>query len=149
MKKEMFYIGADHAGFEMKEKIKEFLRKNKIIYEDVSLKIKEGDDYPFVSFKLGELVAKSNKSRGILVCGSGEGVVIAANKVKGIRAVSPYDIYTAKMSRLDNNSNVIGLSSRNMSFSKIKMILKKWIETDFSNEVRHKRRINEIIRYEK
>ena len=142
------YIGADHAGFELKEKLKKYLEKKKINCEDLSPKFIEGDDYPDIAFKVGEKVAKE-KGKGILVCGSGEGVVIAANKVKGVRAVAPYDSYSAKMSRVDNDSNVISLSGRHMSSWKARRILNEWLNTEFSNEERHKRRLKKIADFEK
>jgi len=143
------YIGSDHAGFFLKEKIKEFLKKENVSFEDIgSFELDESDDYPRYAFKLAELVAKNN-SRGILICGSGLGMCIAANKVKGIRAVNVCDEETAKLSRTHNNSNVLCLGANNISFSKAKRIIYIWLTTSFSKKERHKRRILEIINYEK
>ena len=117
------FLGADHAGFEVKEKIKPFLRSLKIPYEDLSPVKVDGDDYPDISIRVAEKVAKNKESRGILVCGSGEGVIIAANKVSGIRAVAVTDSQLAKMSRLHNDANVLGISEWYLSPAKIKSII--------------------------
>lgn len=143
------FLGSDHAGFKTKEKIKKYLEKKKISYEDLTPKLIEGDDYPDNAFKVAEKVAKTRNSRGVLVCGSGTGMEIAANKVKGIRAFAPYDLYTARMSRKDNNTNVIAFRGRGFDFKLILKMLNVWIKTPFSNASRHKRRINKIRKYEK
>jgi len=138
-------IGADHAGFNIKEKIKKFLDKKKINYEDLGANsFEQSDDYPDYAEKVARKVAKDNDSKGIVVCGSGMGMAIAANKIKGIRAVCAYDKYTAKMSREHNNANVLCLRGKNFPFWKIKMILHIWLSTEFSGEERHKRRIGKI-----
>lgn len=142
-------IGSDHAGFEVKEKLKKYLLSKKIDVEDVSENYKEGDDYPDYAFKVAEGVANERDMKGILVCGTGTGMIIAANKVKGIRAVEAYDEYSAKMSRTDNDTNILGLRERKFSFSKIKKIVDVWLKTEFSGEDRHKRRIKKIKEYEK
>ena len=149
MQKEMIYIGSDHAGFEAKKKIKEYLNERKINYDDIGpSEYKEGDDYPDYAFKVAIQVAKNKGSKGILVCGSGAGMVIAANKVKGIRAVEAYDKYTARKSREHNDANVLALGARNSKFSSIKNIVDVWINCDFKDVERHRRRLKEISRYE-
>ncbi len=142
------YLGADHAGFQLKEKLKDYLLRKGFEIGDFSLELKEGDDYPDVAIKLGEKVAKS-ESKGILICGSGSGMAIAANKVPGVRAVAAYDEYSAKMSRKDNDTNVLGLRGREFPFEKIKKIADAWLSTKFSGEARHKRRIRKISDYER
>ncbi len=144
------YIGGDHAGFFVKEKLKEFLEGKDIDYQDLGpYKYNKKDDYPDYAFKVGEKVSKNKNSKGILICGSGLGVSVAANKVKGIRAVSAYDEYSAKMSRIDGDSNVLGLSGKHIPFSKIRRIVSVWLSTEFSGAVRHKRRISKISKYER
>lgn len=142
------FLGADHAGFEAKETLKNYLDTLKVTYEDLSPVKVEGDDYPDVSFDLGKKVTRTKGSRGILVCGSGEGVAIAANKVKGIRAVAVTDAELAKMSRLHNDSNVLGLSGWYLSSDTLKKIVSVWLKTPFSGEERHARRIRKISAYE-
>lgn len=142
------YLGADHAGFEFKEKLKKFLEKKKIEYEDMgAFVLDEGDDYPDIAFRVGERVASEN-ARGILICRSGEGMEIAANKVRGIRAVSACDNYSAKMSREHNDANILALGGRNLKFEKMKKIILIWLKTKFNNETRHVRRLKKISDYE-
>ena len=105
-------LASDHAGLRLKEKIKKYLARKKIEYEDMGTNSFKSVDYPDYAFKVAEKVAKNNHTRGILVCGTGTGMTIAANKVKGIRAVAAYDAYSAKMSRIDNDTNVLGLRGR-------------------------------------
>ena len=143
----MIYLGADHAGFELKEKIKKFLNKKKINYEDLTPKFKEGDDYPEIAFKIGEKVSR-DRGNGILFCGSGNGMAIAANKVKGIRAVEAYDRISAKLSREDNDSNILVLGSWFIKEGNAEEIVLKWLNIRFSGLERHKRRIKKIEDYE-
>ena len=136
------YLGADHAGFALKEKIKEFLSKKDIYFEDLgSYDENSEDDYPDFAFKVGEKVIKHRKSKGILVCGTGIGMTIAANKIKGIRAAMVYDENTAKMSREHNDANVLSLSTRFLSEDQIKFAIELFLTTKFSEDERHVRRI--------
>jgi len=144
------FLGSDHAGFDLKEKIKIYLKKSKIPFLDIGPKKKvPGDDYPDYAFKVAQKVSSNKNFRGILVCGTGTGMTIAANKVKGIRAVSAYDSYSAKMSRADNNTNVLGLRGRFFSDIKAKSIVSIWLKTKFSNKNNHNRRLRKIAKFEK
>ena len=142
-------LGSDHAGFRTKEKLKRYLNSKKIKFEDLGTYSGTSVDYPDYAIKVGKKVAKDKNSRGILVCGSGTGMVIAANKIKGIRAVAAYDSYSAKISRLHNDANVLGLRGRIFPFEKTKKITSIWLNTPFSGKERHKRRINKIRKLEK
>jgi ribose 5-phosphate isomerase B len=143
-------IGADHGGFELKEKLKDYLNKNGIEYDDVGTHGgNPKDDYPDYAFKVAERVVKIKNSKGILICGSGSGMCIAANKVKGIRAAMGYDIFSAKMAKLDNDANVLCLREKRFSTGKAKKIVKVWLSTEFTKETRHQRRIDKISKYEK
>lgn len=142
------YLGSDHAGFELKEKLKKYFKEKGINYQDLGTYSLDSVDYPDYAFSAAKKVAKEKNSRGILICGTGTGMVIAANKIKGIRAVAAYDKYSAEMSRLHNNTNVLGLRGRFFSFGKIKEIISIWLDTPFSGEERHKRRINKIKQFE-
>ena len=142
-------IASDHAGLRLKEKVKKYLARKKIEYEDLGTESLTSVDYPDYALKVAEKVAKNKNTRGILVCGTGTGMTIAANKVKGIRAVAAYDAYSAKMSRIDNDTNVLGLRGRFFPFEKIKKIITVWLDTPFSGEKRHKRRIKKIGDYER
>ena len=147
MNKKIF-IGADHAGFNYKEKIKKVLKRNDYDVLDFEKHFVSDDDYPEIAFKVAEKVAEDKNSKGILICGSGAGMAIAANKVKGIRAVEVYDKYSAKMSREHNDSNIATFGARDLSFEKMKSLLNIWLKTKTSNEERHHRRIREILHYE-
>jgi ribose 5-phosphate isomerase B len=142
-------IASDHAGLRLKEKVKRYLKRKKIKYEDLGTESFTSVDYPDYALKVAEKVVKNKNTRGILVCGTGTGMTIAANKVKGIRAVAAYDAYSAKMSRIDNDTNVLGLRGRFFPFEKIKKIITVWLDTPFSGEKRHKRRIKKIRDYER
>lgn len=141
------YLGSDHAGYLVKEIVKKILDHNKIEYVDMSPEKAEGDDYPDVAFKVAEKVAKED-SKGILVCGTGEGMAIAANKVNGIRAVVAQDILTARLTREHNNANILSLSAWQMKSHLIRTIILTWLNTKFSKEKRHKRRLKKIEKYE-
>ncbi|MFT4343680.1 MAG: RpiB/LacA/LacB family sugar-phosphate isomerase [Candidatus Woesearchaeota archaeon] len=142
-------IASDHAGYAMKEKIKKWLITQKISFMDLSPEKKEGDDFPDHAKNVAYAVSKSKKTKGILVCGTGMGMAIAANKVGGIRAVTPYDTYTAKMSRIDNDANVIGLRGRKISAQKNITILKTWLAESPSRKKQYTRRIKQISSLEK
>jgi len=140
----MIAIGSDHGGFKLKEKLKKYFIKNKIKFEDLGNKeLDPNDDYPDYAKKVAKKISKS-KDVGILICGSSQGVCIVANKQKGIRAVSITNTRDARLSRLHNDANVLCLSGWNTSFIKAKSIVKVFLSTKFSNEVRHKRRIKKI-----
>lgn len=152
----MIYLGADHAGFDLKEKIKSYLKKKKLDVRDLGAwAYNKDDDYPDFAIPVAELVVKTD-SKGIVVCGSAEGVCIAANKVKGARAVAPRDVQTAVFSRAHNDANVLCLaggktidkSKMGVSFPTAKKIIDAWLKTEFSGESRHVRRIKKISNYE-
>lgn len=137
-------IGSDHAGYHVKELIKKYLEKKKIPYEDVGGKSPYcADDYPDIAKKAAKKVLKS-KGLGILVCGTGTGMAIAANKVKGIRAAFCFDSYSSKMARQDNNANILALRERKFPKKKIIPIVAEFLKNDFSGIARHKRRIKKL-----
>lgn len=142
-------IASDHAGLRLKEKVKRYLKRKRIEYEDLGTESFTSVDYPDYALKVAKKVVKNKNTRGILICGTGTGMTIAANKVKGIRAVAAYDAYSAKMSRIDNDTNVLGLRGRFFPFEKIRKIITVWLDTPFSGEKRHKRRIKKIADYER
>ena len=141
----MIFIGADHAGYATKESIKKFLTQQKVQYIDIGTnKPKKTDDYPDFAKAVAKQVIKHHDNKGILICGSGNGMAIAANKVKGIRAAVVYDKFTAIKSREDNDANIITL--RGKDNKKAKELIKIWLKTEYSNKVRHKRSIIKIAR---
>ncbi len=137
-------IGSDHGGLILKEKIKRFLIKKKINVEDIGTNSTKSVDYPDYAKKVARKVQKNKNYRGILVCGTGTGMCMAANRFKGIRAAIAYDVYSAKMSRKDNNANVLCLRSRKFNHSKSKKLVNIWLKEKFSGLKRHKRRIRKI-----
>ena len=149
MKSRPIYIGADHRGFELKEKIKKWFMKKKIHFKDLGdLKLKSTDDYPDYAAKVAKAVAK-NKSLGILICGSAQGVCIAANKIKGIRAIVPFNPKDAVMGRRDEDANILCLSGIFFTLMNAKKMIGLFLNTPFSGEARHVRRINKIRKLER
>ncbi len=148
------YIGTDHAGFELKEELKKFLEDLGCEVEDKgAYEFNKEDDYPDfilpVVKAVAEDIARDLDSRGIVIGGSGQGEAIVANKVKNFRAAVVYDEYSARMSREHNDANIVSLGTRTLSADKAKKLVKLWLETPFSNEERHKRRIEKIKTIEK
>ena len=127
----MIYLGADHGGYTFKEKIKEYLKELKIEFEDLgNLKFEPDDDFVDYAILVARKVVEMN-AKGILVCTNGEGMCVAANKIKGIRAVSPSTKKAALRSREDLDSNILCLGEHVLSFHEAKKIIKIWLETDF------------------
>ena len=141
-------IGADHAGFELKEKIKNILSEIGYQVTDFGANSTDSVDYPLIAKAVAASVANKNFNKGILICGTGIGMSIAANKVKGILAANCYDVETAKLSRLHNNSNVLTIGGRTTSPELARDIVNVWLNTDFEGG-RHQRRIQEIRDLEK
>jgi len=145
----MIYLGADHAGFKLKEQIKKYLQAQKLKFQDLgNFKFVKDDDYPEFGLKVAKAVAKTPQNRGILICGSSFGICIVANKVKGIRAVSICNIKDAKLSREHNDANVLCLSGCDLKSEMAKKIINSWLRTKFSKAKRHLRRLAIIKRYE-
>ena len=149
MKRRVVYLGADHAGFKVKEKLKKYLDSLGIFYEDLGGEGKEEDDYPDYAFKVAEKVSRNRNSKGILICGTGTGMVIAANKIRGIRAAVGYDDYSAKMAREHDDANILCLRGRNFSDKDNLKIVRIWLNSRFSNAKKHNRRLRKIGRYER
>ena len=140
-------LGSDHAGFELKEEIKKFLEELGYEYDDLGTNSKEPCDYPETAFKVAKKVIETDNI-GILMCGSGLGEAIVANKVKGIRAANCFNEYTAKVSREHNNSNILCLGARVLKTDEAKNITKIFLTTEFSKEERHRRRVKQITQIE-
>ena len=136
-------IGSDHAGFQAKEEIKRLLKKENYEYYDVGTFSEQAVDYPKIAKEVAKRVLE-NEVLGILICGTGIGMSIAANKCRGIRAALCTDHYSAKKSREHNNANILCLRSREFDHSKYWEIISSFLKTDFSNEIRHKKRIEEL-----
>ena len=137
-------LGADHGGFNYKNKIKEYLSANGIEILDCGTYSTDSCDYPEIAQKVGNLVVSGEADKGILVCGTGIGMSIAANKIAGFRSALCSDTFSAKATREHNNSNILCLGERVIGEGLMLDIVKIWLETPFSNEERHIRRINKI-----
>lgn len=147
----MLYIAADHAGFELKEVIKEFLRTDNIDFEDVGPKTMEpDDDYPPLAEAVAKkVIADKKNGRGIVVCGTANGVCITANKITGVRAGIGYNLAAAEAMRRHNDANILCLAGRVLQPDFAKAIVRKFLGTKFSEEVRHVRRVAQIVELEK
>lgn len=157
----MIYIGSDHGGFDLKEKLKKWLKNWGYAYEDLGNKIYDkDDDYPRFAITVAKKVAKeemgkgypnpwSQRPKGILICRSSVGMSIAANKIKGIRAVSAFSELGVIQSRQHIDSNIIAVGADFLEELEIKKIIKVWLETEYSGEERHTRRIKMIEEIEK
>jgi ribose 5-phosphate isomerase B len=143
------HLGCDHAGFELKEKVVVHLKNNGHEVIDHGAKSYDAlDDYPVFCFLAAQAAAKDPNSLAIVIGGSGNGEQISANKIKGVRAALAWSTETAKLAREHNNANVMGLGGRMHSESESLAIIDAFIDTDFSNNERHARRINQISGYE-
>ena len=142
-------IASDHAGYKVKEMIKQFLKQSGYDFTDFGTGNEDSVDYTDFAFKAAGAVASGESKRGILICGTGLGMCITANKVKGIRAVSAHDKFTAEMSRRHNDANILCLGARALKENDIREIVKTWLETPFDvDNPRHQRRIQKISDYE-
>lgn len=136
-------IGSDHGGFELKEYIKEHLRATGVEYIDYGTNSLDSVDYPDYGMKLAQAVRNEEVDRGIAICGTGIGISIACNKVKGIRCALCSDTYSARMSIEHNNANVLALGARVIGQDLALEIVNTWLEAEFEGG-RHKRRIDKI-----
>jgi ribose 5-phosphate isomerase B len=143
------HLGCDHAGFELKEKVAQHLKSKGHEVIDHGAKTYDAlDDYPVFCFLAAQGAAQDPNSLAIVMGGSGNGEQIAANKIKGVRAALAWSVETAKLAREHNNANVIGIGGRMHSESESLAIVDAFIDTKFSNDDRHMRRINQISEYE-
>lgn len=141
-------IGADHAGFDGKELIKGVLDEIGVEYTDMGTNSPDSVDYPDYARKVAESVARGDFDQGILVCGSGTGMAISANKVKGIRAAVAWNAETASLARQHNNANVLAIGYRTSPEGTIPEIVKAWFAADFEGG-RHANRVDKITGIEK
>jgi ribose 5-phosphate isomerase B len=136
-------LGADHAGFHLKEALKAWLIEQGYQVVDYGTHSPESVDYPDYAVQVAEAVADQKVERGVLICGTGIGMAITANKVPGVRAALCSDLYTARASREHNDANVLALGGRLMGPEMAVDILRMWLETDFAGG-RHRRRVDKI-----
>ncbi len=143
MEKLKIAVGCDHAGYVLKGKVIEYLKARGIEFKDHGIYTFEASDYPVAAKAVAEDVAKQKADRGILICGTGLGMAIAANKTKGCRAVTICDTYSARVSRAHNNANVLCLGERVIGEHLALDIVDMWLKTGFEGG-RHKRRLDMI-----
>jgi len=137
-------LGADHAGFPLKEYLKTWLIGRGYDVVDLGTQSAESVDYPDFAVGVGSAVTAGKADRGILVCGTGIGMAMAANKLPGVRAAACSDAFTARMSREHNDANVLALGARITSREAAIEILELWLDTDFAGG-RHARRVDKIV----
>ncbi len=141
------YLGADHNGFEFKKRIADYLKSSGYdVVDEGDQKLDPADDYPQFGARVATALLADNDqgSRGILICGSGQGICIAANRFKGIRAALCWSLDEARASRNDDDTNVLCLPSRYVSFDDARSIAMTWLNTPFAGAERFKRRIKEL-----
>lgn len=140
-------IGSDHGGFRLKEEIKELLAEENITFKDFGTYTAESVDYPDIAKQVGEAIVSGECTKGILICGTGIGIGIAANKIKGIRAALCHDVFSAKMTREHNDSNVLTMGERVIGPGLARMIVSTWLSTEFIGG-RHAKRVEKISQLE-
>jgi ribose 5-phosphate isomerase B len=141
-------IGADHAGFLLKEHLKPTLQRLGHTFDDLGTHSEAAVDYPPICFNVARAVVEGRADRGIVLGGSGQGEQIAANKVPGVRAALCNDVYTARLSRQHNDANVLSMGGRIVAFPLADEIVALWLETAFEGG-RHQRRLDQILEAEK
>ncbi|MEK3888514.1 ribose 5-phosphate isomerase B [Bacillus sp. FSL K6-3431] len=141
-------LASDHGGIHIREEIRKLLEEMGIEYKDFGCDCESSVDYPDYAVPVAEKVAKGEFDRGILICGTGIGMSIAANKVKGIRCALTHDVFSARMTRLHNDTNVLAMGERVIGAGLALEIAKTWLETEFEGG-RHQTRIGKISDYEK
>lgn len=144
------FIGADHRGFALKEQVKAWLiHEDNDVVDCGNTKLDPSDDYPDFSFAVADEVVKDSSSRGIVICGSGMGVTIAANKVKGARCCIATSVKEVAVGREHDDLNVLAISANYQFFDMIKELVTTFLATPFAGDERHTRRLNKILEREK
>ncbi|TJX13394.1 ribose 5-phosphate isomerase B [Tissierella creatinini] len=136
-------IGSDHGGFELKEEIKKYLEEEGVEFVDFGTNSSDSVDYPDYGKSVAEAIVDKVVDRGIVICGTGIGISIAANKVKGIRCALCSDTYSARMSRQHNNANMLALGARVLGLGLALDIVSAWLKSEFEGG-RHELRVNKI-----
>jgi ribose 5-phosphate isomerase B len=145
----MLFLGADHAGFALKKHLLRVLKKKQIAYEDLgAFTYIANDDYPVYAAEVCKKVRRTTDSRGILICGSGVGMTMAANKIAGIRAASAWNVRVGIRARQEEDANVLVLPASFVTRAKAEKILLAWLATPFRRIPRYRRRLGELVRLE-
>ncbi len=146
----MIFIGADHGGWNLKERIKKYLQQKKISFQDVGAKVLvQDDDFPDFAFPVAKKVARAKDNLGILVCRTGIGMSMTANKIKGIRAALCSEVGQAISSRAHHNCNILCLGADFIDEEKAIKILDTFLKAEFSNEERYIKKLKKIEKEEK
>lgn len=140
----MIAIGSDHAGYLLKQIIIQYLEQNNLSYKDYGCYSEQSCDYPVYAKKVANAIVDGECDKGILICGTGIGISIAANKIKGIRAALCHDCFSAQACREHNNANIIAMGSRVIGSGLAVKVVEEFLNTEFSNDKRHIDRINQI-----
>ena len=144
----MIAIGSDHRGYKIKQEIIKYFNEKNIIYKDYGTNSEERMDYPDIAKHVAECIQEGVCDSGILICGTGFGMCIVANKYKGIRCTPCYDEETAKFAKLHNNSNILALGAEHLTPTKAICIVRMWLATEFEGG-RHSERLKMIEEIEK
>ena len=144
----MIALGCDHGGYELMQEVKKHLEERGLEYKDFGCNGPESVDYPVYGKKVAQAIVDGECEKGILICGTGLGISLAANKVKGVRAAVCSDPFTAKMSRAHNDCNILAFGARVVGAELAKMIVETWLDTEFEGG-RHQRRVDLIMDIEK
>jgi len=140
----MIALGCDHGGFGLMQEVIKFLEENNYEYKNFGTFSEESCDYPDYAKKVAEAIQKGECEKGILICGTGIGISITANKYKGIRAALCHDCFSAKATREHNDANIVAMGARVVGPGLATEIVRLFLTTPFSNDERHIRRINKI-----
>ncbi len=143
-KKQLAFMGSDHAGFKAKEELKDALNRDEFDVTDLGCFSEDPCDYPDIAREVGEKVQEHSGAKGILICGSGIGVSIAANKIHGVRAALATSVELAELSRKHNDANILAMGARTTDMDTIKKMTDKFLHTDFDAEERHLRRVDKM-----
>lgn len=140
----MIAIGCDHGGYELKQEIKKYLDENQVAYQDFGCDSLEATDYPIYAKKVARAILSGECEKGILICGTGIGISITANKFKGIRAALCSDCFSAEATRLHNDANILAMGGRVVGPGLAVKIVDTFLNTPFSGDQRHKNRIAQM-----
>lgn len=140
----MIALGSDHGGYELKKEIIAYLEENNYEYKDYGCDTKESCDYPVYAKRVAHAITSGECDQGILICGTGIGISIAANKIKGIRAALCHDTFSAQATREHNDANILAMGARVIGPGLALKIVETFLNTPFSNDERHIRRIQQI-----
>lgn len=141
-------VGCDHYGLKLKNVIVQFLKEKGVEFEDFGTMNEEPVDYPDIAEKVANSIAQGKHDRGILICGTGLGMAIAANKVRGIRAATCHDIYSAERSRKSNNAQIIAMGGQIIGPELAKKLIEAWLASEFQGG-RSERKVNKIMEIER